>query len=252
MTYTRRLRLESLHNARDLGGYAVPGGTTKYGVFVRSEMPVDISESDEKALRDYGITISIDFRSSPEAAARPSELIGKDWVEYKHIPTFPEDKIDPANPESWRTNVHAEGFKWGYAYITMIDQGQRWAKECIEIAANCEGVLHYHCFTGKDRTGVFTALLLGLVGVCDEDIAADYSMSQSLLDPFYAKNIKDFSKTDRDRNLSNPFVFTSPTNMFMLLDYIKEKFGSVEGFIKECGVSDETINKLKDKFIEKI
>ena len=58
--YTRRLRLEGMYNTRDLGGYAVPGGRTRFGVFLRSERPSDLSENDIKALRDYGVKLCLE------------------------------------------------------------------------------------------------------------------------------------------------------------------------------------------------
>ena len=41
------------------------------------------------------------------------------------------------------------------------------------------GVL-FHCMGGRDRTGMITMLVLGLVGVAPEDIAADYELSAGL------------------------------------------------------------------------
>lgn len=32
MEYTRRYLMDGLHNLRDLGGYTVPGGITRFGV----------------------------------------------------------------------------------------------------------------------------------------------------------------------------------------------------------------------------
>ena len=43
-------------------------------------------------------------------------------------------------------------------------------------AKDGEGVV-VHCFAGKDRTGIVSALLLSLAGVPDELIAADYAAS---------------------------------------------------------------------------
>ena len=43
------------------------------------------------------------------------------------------------------------------------------------------GVL-YHCMGGRDRTGMITMLVLALVGVAPEDIAADYELSAGLCD----------------------------------------------------------------------
>ena len=37
-----------------------------------------------------------------------------------------------------------------------------------------------HCMAGKDRTGVVCALTLALLGVSDEDIAADYALTETV------------------------------------------------------------------------
>jgi protein tyrosine/serine phosphatase len=50
----------------------------------------------------------------------------------------------------------------------------------------------YHCFIGKDRAGLLTALLLGACGVSDTDIMMDYSASMSCLRPKYNKMNIDF------------------------------------------------------------
>ena len=39
-----------------------------------------------------------------------------------------------------------------------------------------------HCAAGKDRTGVVTALVLGLLGVEDEQIVADYMVTATNMD----------------------------------------------------------------------
>jgi protein-tyrosine phosphatase len=42
-----------------------------------------------------------------------------------------------------------------------------------------------HCAVGRDRTGLIALLLLALVGVVAEDIAADYALSASGLAPLF-------------------------------------------------------------------
>ena len=44
-----------------------------------------------------------------------------------------------------------------------------------------DGCTLFHCRAGKDRTGVVAMLLLGLAGVSDEDIVADYAATQRYL-----------------------------------------------------------------------
>ena len=82
----RRLPLEKLVNARDLGGYAAAGGKiTKYGVFLRTDCPVEISEKDWQYLKDYGVTMSIDLRGNDEAADSPSALADVPGHTYVHL-----------------------------------------------------------------------------------------------------------------------------------------------------------------------
>lgn len=242
---------ESLYNARDLGGYAVPEGRTKFGVFMRSEMPVGISEKDKKALRDYGVTMSLDFRSTPEAKIMVSDLKEAPWVEYIHAPTYPETPEKIKNTDFIKPNFDDVDFSWGREYIKMLENGRDWAKFCIGKAAECDGVLHYHCYTGKDRTGVFSAMLLSIAGVEKWDIAADYCVSQCLLDRFYIEKIPTFDTVDRRNNLQNKFIHTPSSNMFMLLDYVEDNYGGMTGYLSACGVKKETIEKIKEKFIEK-
>ncbi len=39
----------------------------------------------------------------------------------------------------------------------------------------------FHCFAGKDRTGILAAVVLGLVGVPDDVIVADYVLSRDAM-----------------------------------------------------------------------
>jgi protein-tyrosine phosphatase len=52
----RRLPLTCLSNARELGGFPTPNGATKYGIFIRSEMPHGLPDEDRRFLREYLVT----------------------------------------------------------------------------------------------------------------------------------------------------------------------------------------------------
>ena len=53
MIHLRHIPMDGLENARDLGGYATnDGGATRYGVFLRSELPENLSEADFQRLRE--------------------------------------------------------------------------------------------------------------------------------------------------------------------------------------------------------
>src|SRR4029078_2117372 len=65
-------------------------------------------------------------------------------------------------------------------YLAMLDQGSGSIVGALEMIADADRVpLVFHCSAGKDRTGVLAAVLLSVLGVSDDDIAADYALSRA-------------------------------------------------------------------------
>lgn len=74
----RFLPLTGTLNTRDLGGVAVPGhGTTRQGVFCRSEIPMGLSVSDKGLPRELGLTTVIDLRQDHELERDANDLYGQ-------------------------------------------------------------------------------------------------------------------------------------------------------------------------------
>ena len=151
---TRRLMTRGLYNARDLGGLPTRDGkVTRFGVFVRSEAPVGLPREDIQYLKNYGVTASMDFRSTGEMEARPSDL--RDVMPYYPRPLFNEAAIIGAKKPPMPKKL-----SWGEQYVSMAEESRQWAVDVLNIAAQCPGALLYHCTTGKDRTGLMTCYLL--------------------------------------------------------------------------------------------
>lgn len=257
MVYYKRIPMETLVNTRDLGGLSAGSGkVTKYGVFVRSDCPIGISEKDKALLLRYGITLSIDLRGSDEVQSTPSGMANTPGHTYIHCPISEEHRIIKSNDEPPKAPpappaAMPADFDLGDSYIGMLKEGMPWAKKVIELCANWDGAVMYHCFIGKDRAGIITALLLGAVGVCDTDIMMDYSASMSCLRPKYLKMGADHLPQKRGRpNFSWAFFGSIPESMEAALCYMNETYGGVPGYLKAAGISDETLAKLKAKFVE--
>ena len=61
----------------------------------------------------------------------------------------------------------------------MLKNSQKEIRESLEIVAKPDNLpLAFHCEFGKDRTGVLAALILTCAGVSEEDICADYALSE--------------------------------------------------------------------------
>jgi len=243
----RRLPLTGLTNARELGGWNTPYGLTKYGVFLRTEVPVNVTEEDKRFLRDYGVTMNIDLRSSSELESMPDPLRDEDWLEYVHISML-DKRANNGGADAAARRTTEESFSWGKTYVRMVEDSREWTKNVMEAIARAEGVVMYHCTTGKDRTGIVSAMLLGLCGVSEDDILADYCVSEVYLDWIYTRLRKKMNLPEGGEEIE-PFFKTAPLNMRILLAHWKENYGGVVGFLKDCGVTDECIEKIRRRML---
>jgi protein-tyrosine phosphatase len=255
--------LKQLYNARDLGGFPVRGGgITRYGRFIRSELPDTLTDSDKAFLKDYGVTLSLDFRATRELELSPSGLIDESWTHYSHrplwslevahgIPESSEQKAKDAKvPRSVEDTRRLGGIDWVAVYTIMAEDNKAWVRENFEAIADEPGCVHFHCMTGKDRTGIFAAMLLGAAGVPDNDIIADYSVSQIYLLPFYMTYRENDAAFTGDPDLSLAFYRTHPETMQGFLKHIYGKYGDMRGYLTSCGISDEVLEKVIGSFVE--
>lgn len=267
MKRARRLVLENLHNTRDLGGFpTLDGGVTSFGCFIRSEAPCNLSDSDLDALKAYGVTTLIDFRGEDEQQNRPNELSAQPWITFYSLPLHnaaAQGRPPRSTPPEGGPPMGQMPSDWGVQYIQMADSSQKWAVDVLTIAAQCQGVLMYNCTTGKDRTGLMTAMLLSIAGVPERDIVADYCTSMVYLEPVYEKirsgkiilgpppGAGDDNKREKlGRLILNPEFFkTPPEAMETLLRHLDNAYGGVMGYLSKIGVTDRIISDIRAKFI---
>lgn len=114
-----------------------------------------------------------------------------------------------------------------------------------------------HCAHGKDRTGVLTALLLAACGVPDEEIVKDYAQSEIEL-----KKYRSSLGLDADTAplapltrtlipLDDSIVASSEGTMRAVLDYIREKYQTPEGYLKSLGLTHEELNAIRHNLMKK-
>ena len=114
------------------------------------------------------------------------------------------------------------------------------------VAAPPGGIL-IHCSAGKDRTGLVTALLLGLVGVPDEIIAADYALSQAQLWPLYEKLVKEAGGEEHVGWWLKPIA--TPAMMLHLLTHLRNTYGGVVDYLRGAEVPEATLTELRTRLL---
>lgn len=252
MNYYKRLPLEGMSNCRDLGGYPTKyGKTTNFGVFVRSEAPVNLSENDLLFLKNYGITKSLDFRGDSDVTIFPSSLKKVKEIEYFHLPMF--GRADAIGFELGGNDPTKYFSGWGKSYIQWIEIYKGWIKEVIHHFAEAEKACQYNCNAGKDRTGIASAFVLAIAGVNLEDIVFDYCISRTMLKPRFSELSKQWSDYLKDKNgkliTNHPFLYTPQDAMEQLFKYINKTYRNTENFLYSCDVSEKDIFSIRSKMI---
>ena len=106
----------------------------------------------------------------------------------------------------------------------------------------------FHCVTGKDRTGVFAALILDVLGVDHEVIVEDYGESQLHMDLLVERmRARGTIGPDEERN---PALGVSPPAMVEMLEALVEQHGDAHSYLRSHGVSDETMDRIVELLLE--
>lgn len=175
MSNIRRIKLPNLYNFRDLGGYETKeGGVTVWNRLYRCDCPSDLKEEEWQRLRELGIKTLIDIRSSYEAAAAPVKA--PEDFHYLPYPLFREEAGADLSEEAGRKFM--ESLSLDYREIAA-NAPERIAGILQRILESLrEGNVAFFCTAGKDRTGIISAEILRLSGVSDEDIVANYAITE--------------------------------------------------------------------------
>ena len=155
---------------RDLGGIRTRDGRTiRKGALFRARSLDHLDAADWAALHAAGVRTLIDLRNADERAAAPTP----DGITALHLPLDGID--DRAFWDEWSADWRFGTPVYYGPHLTHFPE--RSLAVLTAIADAAPGGVLYHCMGGRDRTGMVTMLVLALVGVAPEDIAADYDLS---------------------------------------------------------------------------
>lgn len=238
------VKLETTYNTRDLGGYKTSDGKiTKYGVFLRSDDTDNLTLKDIETLKSYGVTAVLDLRESPYYLEHPDKFSNIPGINYQNI-----DIVKIYNEQSTDKETRSDESS-ARKFLYYTGEGN-WVKTAFDIIADTEGCTLFHCFAGKDRTGLLAMLLLGLVDVSAEDIMQNYSVSYDLIKEnpkikaIIEKDIKNFGEAAIGKYHATP-----PSKIKHGIDYISENYGTTENYLLACGVSKRNLEKIKNRFV---
>jgi protein-tyrosine phosphatase len=199
---------------------------------------------------DYGITTVIDLRTEAEVKGAPgppfsifqstspvrspTDEVNGTLVRL-HLPLI-DDATTPALNETPAMQDR---------YILMLDRRQAAMGAIFEAISSADGPVLFHCFAGKDRTGLVAALMLSMAGVDPKAIGDDYAETDVQLAAKYEQWLAT-AAPDRLEAMRDE-LRCPPEWMLNALDHLERKWGGVESYLEAAGLDAAAITRLQGK-----
>ena len=238
--YPRHIRFEAVFNFRDLGGYLTQGGqTVAWRRLFRSSELHHMTRHDIVHLKEkIRLRSIIDLRSTRQL--EPFSPLNEVGVEYYNVPF-----IDRGND---RENAYQDFSNMGevYSYLVRHEEFGHRVIEALEIIAEPDNLpLVFHCSAGKDRTGILTAIILGILGVADEDIIEDYTLTATYMKELINRWNNNPKWAEVLNNVPGYIWEASPESMTFFLSTLKQEYGSARGYVEAHGAEVSLIHRLE-------
>ena len=241
----RHIEFERLHNFRDLGGYRTNDGRmVRWQRLYRSDSLAKLEGADWDRFLDLGVRTVIDLRYPWEIAAggRVPETDALTYVNLsiEHRP-YDQANIDP-EVDPWRFLADR--------YAEVVFDGAKQIQQALEIIASDSAPLVFHCASGKDRTGLLAGLVLGLVGVSEDDISADFALTELATN----RLIADWHAFHPGATIKWPGFGRAPSEIMRLfLSDLNAAYGSVHDYaVGDAGVDEELISALRHRLLDEL
>ncbi|HXM93837.1 MAG TPA: tyrosine-protein phosphatase [Candidatus Dormibacteraeota bacterium] len=255
----RRVPLEGAKNFRDLGGYRTSDGRyVRWGLVYRSDYLTNLTAKDSDYLNSLGIRLVCDVRADGERARSPDHWTGN-APEFLFVPIGPnrDGTLTPDELKRRVTTINAQTKDSLRGYDYAISDAQQYGKILRRIAAGDLPTVE-HCTSGKDRTGVFSAILLTALGVPREEVIQDYLLTNRYL--LASDSIQSTTENlQKIFGLAKPpdaatvktIMNTRPETLEATFANIDKFFGSFDNYLRDgLKISDSELTMIRQRLLE--
>jgi len=227
------MKLSGAYNFRDLGGMRTRGGVLRSGRLFRSDTLQELTDDDVARLVDeLRIAFVIDLRQAAEAVEEGRGPLARLAVCYANVPLVDLD------------SAGAPGELTATQYLDHLEHDPNLVVAVELVASVVHRPTVLHCAAGKDRTGVVTALLLGLLGVAHEQIVEDYMVTATNMDRITER----FGRWPRYRqnmaSLPAEIYRVEERTIRTFLRELDHRYGGAAGWARARGVDPEVERRL--------
>ncbi|MFQ5699007.1 MAG: tyrosine-protein phosphatase [Myxococcota bacterium] len=241
----RWIDLEGCFNFRDLGGYrTAQGESLAPGQVFRSDGLQHLTARDLAKLRDeIGLGGVIDLRTQRELVSDGRGAIAAEPFDFHHVPLFDDDGRPREEPPPDYLADMTEMYRF------LARAGRRRIVRVLRLIAESPRPVVFHCSAGKDRTGVISALVLGLLGVPRATIVADYALSQKFLDQINRRLRTSDSYQELMEELPEGAYEADPATVERFLDSLESDYGGPAGWARFAGLEAADLARLRARLL---
>lgn len=255
------VQAEGVINLRDAGGqYShLPSYTNhvvKLRYLYRAGEPSRITPKGVTQLKDeLGVRKIFDLRSDMEVKGYKADPLIVDGIGFVKAPVSSAEAYDPVSLArrvgSFRDNALGAFLS---LYMEIMERGTDAVQKILtHIRDHPDEPCLIHCTAGKDRTGTVVAIILMLLGVNDEEIVKDYTLTTIGLEPALPALVERFKAQNvyRDNwegtmNMSS----SKPEWIIAFLGQFREKYGTVENYVEDqVGLSEGDIQRIRSNLL---
>lgn len=237
----RTLIWPDCNNVRDLGGIPLPfGGRTRFGEILRADSLDRLTLGGWATAISSGVRTVIDLRS-------PSELMRSECGRRPDcVVTVQAPILDDADVDTTAELSQAASTEEAY-YVILRRCAGRFVS-ALRTVARAETGIVIHCQAGRDRTGILSALVLGIAGASASDIAEDYHLTETQIWPIYQEILARTRNPDQ-RLLLERESRVSKETMLATLEYLRTQFGGAEAYVAASGLTQDEIERIRWRLV---
>ena len=248
--YPQAIPLQGAYNVRDLGGHPTADGRqTRSGVLIRADSLHAITPDDQAMLLSYGLRTVFDLRGDDDVIPMPNVFEGSSAVDYRRqdmmgSPLIARQRAEPG-PKVGSTYLIR-------TYRRILDVRRDRIAQTVAMLARPESrPALFHCQGGKDRTGILTALLLSMVGVADEYIAADYALSARFLIKMFLEVEAPPAYPAASYSAEQYEIESCPPEvMLWTLHHLRDRYGGIDEYLLAGDMTPEGLDLLRGALLE--